>query len=489
MSVFTLNADFLNKFSSLLDFPRKEKKLLLSFLRKFKNRQDFYLVGGAVRDVFLSKKITDVDLTVRDDIVSLVSFAQRYLGYHFVPLAPDLGIYRLAKGKNTVDFTAFRGKTIEEDLKERDFTFNAIAIPVGSLFEKEVIVLDPFNGYEALQKGIIKIIGKKNILDDPLRILRGYRFFACGFGILESYTRKLFQEYKKLLNLCAKERVLQEITYILLSEKAYETFKLMDEDGVLEEIFPYIKECKGIPQPSFHHLDVWGHLLESLKWAEEILKKPEEFLDLPKTEIFKNEEFIISVKLAAFFHDLGKPFTFAIRDRITFYGHEKVSAKLFKEMAENLRFKRDLINKIYILIKNHMRPFHLLNEKEAGRLTLRAKRNLIRDVPYLVELFIISMADSLASKGPDKEPDYEERLKKFFKELLELKEELERESKKKRIITGNDLIALGLKPGPIFKEILQEVELLVLEKKISTKEEALEFVKNKYITCKNLKLS
>lgn len=466
------------KFFALLDFP--EKELIISFLRKFKNRKDFYITGGSVRALFISEKITDLDLTVKEDITSLVFFAEKYLKYHFVALAPELGIYRLAKGKNTIDFTKFRGENIEEDLRRRDFTFNAMAIPVSSLFEKKLLVFDPFSGYSDLKKGVIRALDEENIIEDPLRILRGYRFFACGLGVIEDNTRKLFRSHKHRIIYCAKERILQELIYILRSFKSFETLKLMEEDGVLEEIFPYLEATKGVPQPSFHHLDVGGHLLESLKWAEIILKDPERYLGIKKSEDMEEEDFIIAVKLASLFHDLGKAYTFDVKDRITFYGHEKVSIELFKEMAERLRFKKDLINRICILIKNHMRPFHLLNEKEKGTLTLRAKRNLIKDVPYLKELFIVCMADSYASQGPDKEPDYEERLKEFFHELFELKERLEKEAQKKRLITGYDLIELGFKPGPIFKEILQDVEIQFLENKIKSKEEALEYIKSKY---------
>lgn len=473
-----LDEKFRSNFFALLKFPQKE--LIISFLRKFKNRKDFYLTGGSVRALFTSEEIVDLDLTLKEDVISLVFFAKKFLNYHFVPLAPELGIYRLAKNKNTIDFTSFRGKTIEEDLKKRDFTFNAMAIPISSLFENKFLIFDPFLGYKDLKEKIIRIIAEENIIEDPLRILRGYRFFAYGFGEIESNTRKLFRIHKSKINRCAKERILQELSYILTSSKTFETFKLMDEDSILKELFPYIEKTKGIPQPSFHHLDVGDHLFESLKWAEEILKNPKTYLGIEMREKIKEKDFIISVKLASLFHDLGKAYTYEIKDRITFYGHEKVSAELFKEMAEKLRFKRDLIDRIYILIKNHMRPFHLLNEKEKGRLTLRAKRNLLRDVPYLEDLFIVCMADSLASQGPDKEPDYEKRLIAFFNELFELKEQLEKESKKKRLITGNDLIELGFKPGPIFREILQDIELQVLEKKLNSKEEALKYIEEKY---------
>lgn len=473
-----LDEKFRSNFFALLKFPQKE--LIISFLRKFKNRKDFYLTGGSVRALFTSEEIVDLDLTLKEDVISLVFFAKKFLNYHFVPLAPELGIYRLAKNKNTIDFTSFRGETIEEDLKKRDFTFNAMAIPISSLFENKFLIFDPFLGYKDLKEKIIRIIAEENIIEDPLRILRGYRFFSYGFGEIESNTRKLFRIHKSKINRCAKERILQELLYILTSSKTFETFKLMDEDSILKELFPYIEKTKGIPQPSFHHLDVGDHLFESLKWAEEILKNPKTYLGIEMREKIKEKDFIISVKLASLFHDLGKAYTYEIKDRITFYGHEKVSAELFKEMAEKLRFKRDLIDRIYILIKNHMRPFHLLNEKEKGRLTLRAKRNLLRDVPYLEDLFIVCMADSLASQGPDKEPDYEKRLIAFFNELFELKEQLEKESKKKRLITGNDLIELGFKPGPIFREILQDIELKVLEKKLNSKEEALKYIEEKY---------
>lgn len=473
-----LDEKFRSNFFALLKFPQKE--LIISFLRKFKNRKDFYLTGGSVRALFTSEEIVDLDLTLKEDVISLVFFTKKFLNYHFVPLAPELGIYRLAKNKNTIDFTSFRGETIEEDLKKRDFTFNAMAIPVSSLFENKFLIIDPFLGYKDLKEKIIRIIAEENIIEDPLRILRGYRFFSYGFGEIESNTRKLFRIHKSKINRCAKERILQELLYILTSSKTFETFKLMDEDSILKELFPYIEKTKGIPQPSFHHLDVGDHLFESLKWAEEILKDPKTYLGIEIREKIKEKDFIISVKLASLFHDLGKAYTYEIKDRITFYGHEKVSAELFKEMAEKLRFKRDLIDRIYILIKNHMRPFHLLNEKEKGRLTLRAKRNLLRDVPYLEDLFIVCMADSLASQGPDKEPDYEKRLIAFFNELFELKEQLEKESKKKRLITGNDLIELGFKPGPIFREILQDIELQVLEKKLNSKEEALKYIEEKY---------
>ena len=480
------------KFWNHLNFPKITSEKLKILLRKFSFRDDFFLVGGAIRDTLLGKKFSDLDFTLREDVERFFYFAGKFLGFSQVILSQKFGIYRLAKDKTTIDFTKMRGNSIEEDLGLRDFTFNAIAVRVRDLIAEREEFIDPFNGVKDLREGIIRGINREVFYEDPLRILRGYRFFAEGLGKVEEKTRKYFKECRELLKLCAGERINYELIRILSSPKAYETFKLMDEDGVLEVLFPFVKDCKGVEQPSFHHLDVWGHLLESLKWAEEIIEKPEIYLeevrDFFDVNLFKDTEFRVVVKLSAFFHDAGKAYTYEFRDRITFYGHEKVSKEIFEEIAERLRFKGKVIEKVGILVKNHMRPFHLLNEKEKGRLTLRAKRNLVRDVPYLLELLVVCLADSYASQGPDKEPDYEKRLIEFFRELFELREELgKQQQKEKRLITGHDLIALGLKPGPVFKEILQEVEILALEGKITTKEQALDFVKNKY--CKNLKLS
>ncbi len=461
------------------------KNRLFLLLRKFRFREDFYLVGGCLRDLFFERKIFDLDFALKN-AENFAQFAAEKLGLKFVPLSRIFGIFRVAGKDFTLDFTELKGGSIEDDLRQRDFTINAFALPVKELFKKEAFsFIDPLGGLKDIQEKIIRAISEDNIQQDPLRILRGYRFFAEGFGEIEALTRAMFARNKKLLVLCSPERVNYELMRILVSERAYECFKLMDEDGVLEEVFPEIRECKGVPQPGFHHLDVWGHMMESLGWAEEILKKPEEFLSPVLHTLPQDEDFVVSVKLASLFHDLGKGYTFAEKEengekRITFYGHEKVSAELFREMGERWRFKGDIIDMVCLLVRAHMRPVHLLNEKEAGRLTLRAKRNLLRDVPHLEGLFVVAMADSLASRGPDKEPDYEERLKAFFCELFELKKELEEKKKKPRLITGHDLIKLGFKPGPIFKKILEDVEVEALAGRIRTREEAIDFVLEKY---------
>lgn len=468
------------RFLNLLSFPEKEP--LLSLLRKFSQRRDLFIVGGAVRDFLLGKKITDLDLAVKGEPEKLQLFFSKVLTYTPITLSPEFGIYRLSKGKYTIDLTLYRGNTLEEDLKERDFTLNAMAIPLYSIFEGPLKIFDPFNGFEDLKRGIIRALGEKNLIDDSLRILRGYRFFSQGYGEIESKTRLLFKKHKEGLSFCAKERIQLELKHILLSSKSFFTFRLMDEDGLFEIFFPEFNTCKGMPQPSFHHLDVFFHCLESLRWAEVILSEPKKYLCIEEVPpYFEEEDFIITVKLSSLFHDLGKGYTFQEgEERITFYTHEKVGALLWEKRAKDLRFKNEIIERVSSLIKNHMRPCHLLREWEEKKITLKAKRNLIKAHSNLYELWIVALSDSLASRGPDKEPDYEEKLNAFFKELLSLKEEFERIERREKLVTGKDLIALGFKPGPIFRDILEDVEVKAVEGFFQSKEDALNYVLQEY---------
>jgi len=465
-------------------FNSLAKERITHLLLNLSKTEKMFIVGGAVRDSLIGKSFNDLDLVVERNAEGIAKKLAKDLGFAFVELSREFGIYRVANPWAVIDISLQRGKSIEEDLKLRDFTINAMAIPVRRLFEDRAYFIDPFLGYVDLKERQVRGIAEENIVEDPLRILRGYRFFAQGYGLLERKTREWFAKHAKSLILSAPERILYELELILLTDRTYEAFCLMDEDGVFEVIFPEVNPCRNVPQPDYHHLDVWGHMLESLKWAEAILKNPEAYLgrSLPK-DLKVDKDFIISVKLASLFHDLGKGCTFKqTEERIVFYGHEKVSSDLVLKIAERLRFKRDLGERIALLVKSHMRPCQLLTEFEKGTLTIRAKRNLIKDVPYLWDLFIVAMADSLASRGVDKEPNYEDRLRTFFHHLFSFKEELERVEKRERVLTGRDLIELGFKPGPIFIEILTAVELKVLEGEIKTKEDAVKFVLENYST-------
>ena len=463
--------------------PEDLKEALLALAE----RVELYVAGGPVRDSLLDRPFKDLDLVVREGALSLAKDLAKRLRTKVVPLDEEEGVFRLPlEGGFFLDLSEFRenAKKISQDLMARDFTINALAVPLKDflLRPKETwVVIDPTGGLLDLERGLIRAIGRKNLVADPLRLLRAYRLGAeLGFA-LEGRTRALVRELSQSLKEVARERIGAEVK-ALFEHPCGRIIKLMAEDGLLFVVFPELERAQGVPQPSFHHLDVLGHLLLSLKKADQVLKDPSRYFGPPPgedpfREVVQSLEGQAAVRLAALFHDVGKPETFAIRHRITFYEHDRQGARIFEEIGQRLCLPKRFSQKVASYIRYHMRPFHLLHEFKAGRLTKRAMRRLVKDCSDYPALFLVAMADSLASAGPDKEEGLEEELAALFWEIYRFHQETLRLQEKERLVTGKDLIELfGLEPGPIFRELLEAVEEARAEGMVRNREEALSFL-------------
>ncbi len=462
--------------------PQKIKEILEDLAN-----MEIYVAGGPIRDTLLGRTYKDIDLTVPEKAREIASYVAKKLGNAFIPLDEAEGVYRVAMNGFFLDFSSFRkgSKTIEEDLLWRDFTINAMAVTVSEFLYTppgEWALIDPAKGREDLAHKILRTLGRDNFADDPLRMLRGYRLAAeLGFG-LEPNTRAFVRELHQALAGVSPERISTELL-ALFAQEAGEIVSLMAEDKILFTIFPELEAARGVLQPSFHHLDVLGHLLLALKGADAVIKRPERYFG-PLVREEKVFESILSdpkkqaaVRMAALFHDIGKPHTFAVRHRITFYEHDRVGEELFWQIGRRLRFAKKFIKEVAALIKHHMRPFHLLREFRAGRLSKRAMRRLLKDVPDWRALFMVAMADSLASAGPDKEEGLEAELAALFWEIYAFEQETFAQQEKKRLVSGKDLIEIfGLEPGPLFKELLEAVEEARAEGQIKNRDEAISFL-------------
>ncbi len=302
--MYTNRISYLN---NILDIYGSEIKRMLL-------QGDIYFVGGAIRDILNKSResITDIDIVLENPIEVLKNL-KKIAKFTTVVLDEDFGVYRVYFPEKNIylDFSKLQGTNIVDDLERRDFTINAIAAKwSGNHFE----IIDPFNGVKDINEKRIKTIKRKNLIDDPLRILRAFRFYAeLGFGI-EEKTLSYIRELKFLVNESAPERIKFELSKIFQSPQSHKTVKFMYDCGVIQEIFPFLSSYKGFFSGKRHIYDLWDHSLKTLENIE-IFFQSKNFPipleeDLLYYELEKGFNFQTILKICALFHDVGKLFAF-----------------------------------------------------------------------------------------------------------------------------------------------------------------------------------
>ena len=454
--------------------------------------RELFLVGGTVRDWLLGTTPNDLDFTVDCDAVRCCRTLIHALdGGTFVPLGTaeeDAG--RVVWKGLTIDFSSFRkgASTILDDLILRDFTLNAIGLSYFNFCHQteKLTLLDPLHGAEDLENGILRACPDA-FVNDPLRMLRGYRLWArFGFSF-DAETLEALCVHASLLSRVSVERVSYEMDLIMASCRAHEVIAAMAESGLLFQIIPALEDGVGLTQPPSHHLDVFGHSLAALGNMEIILVNPEYFYPECKDllrEYLERPGMAEVLKWGAFLHDLGKPETRKIREdkggRITFYNHDEVGYKLVQKLGHDLRWSNEKRERVASLTAMHMHPFHLCNVRRTSGLSKKACLKLAKRAGEdLIGLFFLAMADSLAGKGEKKPDAMEEELGALLCEVLETyNKDIDPALHGPRFVTGKDLIELfSLQPGPQFSQILNELQEAQVEGEVNNREEALEWVK------------
>jgi putative nucleotidyltransferase with HDIG domain len=414
------------------------------------NGKELYLVGGAVRDMLRGQKIHDWDLAT-DAFPEEVTNIIKRAGGKVVPTGIKHGTVTVFYKNQSAEITTFRIETgysdgrrpdqvhyaakIEEDLSRRDFTMNAIALrlPSGE-------TVDPFGGAADIKAGIIRCVGNANerFGEDGLRPMRAVRFASQLNYEIEKNT---LEAIHGALNVCEKvswERVRDEIDKILGSSIPSRGFHLMEKTGLLKLYINELAVCRGIDQKGYHHFDVLDHSLLACDYAA-------------------SKNYSREVRLAALFHDVGKP---SVREMDTsgvwtFYRHEEVSANMCKTILTRLRYPNAVIDSVCHLIKEHMFQY-TDNWSDA------AVRRFISRVgeANLEDIFRLRRADIYGFSG--KEPDYRsivlliERVKKVITNGRAF-------TLKDITVSGNDLMELGIKPGKKMGVILNELLETVLD--------------------------
>ena len=434
-----------------------------------------YLVGGAVRDIFLHKKPHDFDVATNaapQDVMKLfkivipTGFEHGTVTVHFKRLEIEVTTFRTESGysdgrhPDSVNYAA----TIEEDLARRDFTINAIAADL-----KNGKIVDPFGGRRDIKKKIIRTVGKahERFMEDGLRPVRCIRF-ACklGFSIEKcTFSELSEQNIQKKISSISIERFRDEFEKILTCEKPSIGLKLLDKTGIMKMFIPELLQGRGCVQSDergFHDFDVADHLFYACDGA-------------PKDNL--------AVRLAAFYHDIGKPEarsseTVNGQEIIHFHGHESISAKKAKQSMTSLKFSNDMIDKVVHLVKEHMFFY------ESSWTDAAVRRFIIRiGLENMKDLFDLRLSDIYGMHNVPLAPDsptwknldeLENRIKKVTEEKSAL-------SLKDLAINGNDLINLGIPKGKALGNILKELfETVTDSPAMNTKEKLSVLAKNIY---------
>lgn len=407
-----------------------------------------YWAGGCVRDMLLGIRPKDFDIATSarpEDLKKLLKkihpVGEKYgvviaeqKGHHFeiATFRSDSG-YSDGRRPDAVLFT-----NPEEDALRRDFTINALFYD--PLEDK---VYDYVDGQDDLKNKLIRFIGDPHdrILEDHLRIIRAIRF-KNTFGFqYHPQTYAALKEHVKLSQKVSGERIRDELNKMIMHSSFPEALCDMEDTGVLAEILPEIQAMKGVAQPPEFHTegDVFEHTLRSLRAL-----KPQASLIL---------------RWAVFLHDSGKPDTFKIAERIRFDQHAEKSAELARKILRRLKFSVKDMKIIEWLVLHHMSVYNVL------KMSVGRRRHWFLK-PWYLDLLEVNRCD-IAGTMPADYSTYDKVLALYRKDMKTLPREPE------RLLTGNEIMALlGLKPGPKIKEILDELRLLQLEKKLKTKVEA-----------------
>jgi len=443
-----------------------------------------WLVGGAVRDLALGRVSADLDLAVAGSGETFAQELRQQLGEGTLVRLGDTeeDAIRLVWRGFAVDIAALRGgaQTIEEDLRRRDYTINAMALPLAPLLHGLATdVIDPLGGEADLQKRLLRACPDA-FAADPLRMLRGYRFAGQLAMTIDAAARAEIRAQAAGIDTVAAERICHELDLLLDCPRGGALLPAMWDDGLLPRLLPELAAGESVGQPGFHHLDVLRHNLQALLELENVLAGQPALLADAVAILAAEPHRLRLVKYAALLHDIGKPPAAGMKNgRATFYGHEEMGGESVLQIAARLRWSGQDARRVAALVALHMRPFHLCNARRDGKLTDKALLRLCRDAgPILPELFLLAMSDSLASQGSLKPPRMEQEVEELYHLAAKIYEERFRPVlAAPRLVTGKDLLDhFGLSPGPRFAELLRAVEDAQLEGRVETREQALAFI-------------
>jgi poly(A) polymerase len=461
------------------------------------------LVGGVIRDSLLGRPVLDIDIVLRGSGVDAARAVANALGAAFYPLDAERGIGRviLVRGKSryTLDFAALRESSIGQDLALRDFTVNAIALPLSP----GAALIDPMHGERDVKDSILRACSPRAIADDPVRSIRAIRLATqLGFRI-EKETKEQCRAGASMLGTISAERIRDEVFRILSGRKVAAAIHSLASLGLLRVILPETAGLAGGQPGGPEGNGVWEHTLAALEKLETVCdalaREPgagragDPAMGLARARLGRfqaslaehlarplNDERPLRglLFLAAILHDAAKPETRSINPHgeVHYLGHEQLGADWALHRATALRFSNDEADFISKIVRNHMRPLLL---QTSPPVTRRAVFRFFRATgPCGVAVCLFFLADTLANTaveaGPDKWQTAVETAYSLLEGYFERPEEMIRPTP---LLTGDDLIRdFHLSPGPQIGELLDALQEAQAAGEVGSREDAVALV-------------
>ncbi len=434
-----------------------------------------WTVGGAVRDELLGREVTDIDIAVEGDPEAAARERAAEVRGPVFQLSEAFGAWRVVdrRGGRVYDYAPLQGATIEEDLRKRDFTVNAMARP-----SEGGDLVDPLGGRADIESRTLRVIGPESYESDPLRPLRLARFAAeLGFRP-DAETERLTSDAAPRVTEASGERVFAELRRLVLAPGAVQGLALADRLGMLHAVLPELAALHDVEQSHYHHKDVYGHTLEVLERLIELEGKVEgelrEVLDEPLADELTRGQ---ALRFGALLHDIGKPATHDVREdgRVTFMGHDRLGEEMVRQVCRRLRTSERLSRFLQGITRHHLVLGFLVHDRPLDRRAIY--RYLKRTSPVEVEVTLLSCADRLATRGENADRAIDNHME-LAKELMPVALEWRRQGPPRLPLRGDELAEeLGIEPGPELGRVLAELEEAAYAGEVTSRDQAVEIAR------------
>jgi poly(A) polymerase len=441
-----------------------------------------WIVGGAVRDALLDTDlIADLDLVVSgDDAATPARAIAKAAGSPAFPLSEAFGAWRVVGDGWLCDVTPMQGGHIEDDLALRDFTINAMALP---LFGGNLV--DPFHGERDVAERKLRLVAADAYERDRLRPLRLVRFATeLGFDV-DPATASATREWGPRVIEAAGERVFAELRRIVVAPRAADGVRLASELNVLQAVLPELDALQGIEQSQFHHLDVFNHTIEVLEGLAEIDAHLADYfpddagelrsvLDEPLADELSRGQ---ALRFAALLHDIGKADTRRLTEsgRVTFIGHDALGADMVRQICLRLRTSERLREFLARITRHHLVLGFLVHERPLSQRAVYRYLKLCS--PVEVEVTLLTCADRIATRGKNAEVAIEAHLE-LARELMTAALRWRAEGPPRAPLRGDELAQeLGIEPGPDLGRLLAELEEASYAGEVTTADQAVEYAR------------